>query len=112
MPDGPDRVSATAACPDVAELMLASENELPKQRLLAIRAHVRGCASCRKHLGDTQLAIDSFGEDLSGAPPSPADIDASSVRHDTFHRRLRVEQREFVQPEVAASARSLPSGRA
>lgn len=102
----PDRAAPIADCPDTAELLLASEGELPKRRLAAVREHVRRCATCRDRLGDTESAVDAYADDLAGAPASPPEIDASLARSGAFRSALLAEASE---PCVKREASSWPA---
>jgi hypothetical protein len=86
-----DRPLVSADCPDVAELLLASEGELSKRRLESVREHVRRCARCRERLGDTSSLIGAYGDVVMDAPPTPTEIDEADARYERFRTRLREE---------------------
>jgi hypothetical protein len=86
-----DRPLVSADCPDVAELLLASEGELSKRRLESVREHVRRCARCRERLGDTSSLIGAYGDVVIDAPPTPTEIDEADARYERFRTRLREE---------------------
>lgn len=75
-------------CPELGLLLLASEGGLPARQLVAVREHLRQCASCRERLGEAARLIDDFASD---AIPLPAPTDASANPYDTFRERLRLE---------------------
>jgi hypothetical protein len=104
-----ERALSGADCPDVAELELASEGELPKRRLESVREHVRRCARCRERLGEASNVIAAYGEVICDAPPTPAEIDAADARYDRFRARLREEAaqpqaRPRLRPAVVATS--------
>jgi hypothetical protein len=94
----PDRVHPDSPCPDLADLLLASEGELPKRRQTEVAAHLRQCAACREQLGSVGLAMREYQD----AEPrsSAAFADATADRLDQFRTRLQQERRAQVAREI------------
>jgi hypothetical protein len=91
----PDSRDAPAPCPDLADLLLASEGELPKRRQAEVTAHLRQCAACRDQLGGVGLALREY-QDATGASDATSrasEADASAERLDVFRDRLQDERR-------------------
>jgi hypothetical protein len=87
----PDRVSVESPCPDLADLLLASEGELPRKRQAEVVLHLRRCAACREQLGNVGLAMREYQDAMPA--PSAAATDAATVRQDLFRTRVQQEQR-------------------
>ena len=56
----PDRAPSESPCPDLADLLLASEGELPRKRQAEVALHLRRCAACREQLGGAGLAMREY----------------------------------------------------
>jgi hypothetical protein len=91
----PERLPAASPCPDLADLLLASEGELPRRRQTEVTSHLRLCATCRDQLGNAGLAIREYQDALPGphATPTGAEADTRVERLDHFRLRLKQEQR-------------------
>jgi hypothetical protein len=91
----PDPRDATAPCPDLADLLLASEGELSKRRQAEVSAHLRLCPACREQLGSVGLALREYQDAVADANATTraADADASADRLDVFRDRLQDERR-------------------
>jgi len=96
-----DRLRTNSQCPDLADLLLATDKELPKRRQNEIDAHLRSCALCRDRVGDAILAIREYRDSASEAP-----ILAPTERlFADFRERLQQEQRARLRREVRIPTR-------
>jgi len=101
----PDRLRTGSPCPDLADLLLASEGELPKRRQLEIAAHVDQCATCRETLGAAGLAIREYQDAEQNPQAAAAATVATAARVNRFRTRLRQEKRDQVTREVRLPVR-------
>lgn len=91
----PEPRDATAPCPDLAELLMASEGELSKRRQSEVSAHLRLCPACREQLGSVGLALREYQDAVTNANATTraAEADASADRLEVFRDRLQDERR-------------------
>lgn len=90
----PDRSHPESPCPDLADLLLASEGELPKRRQTEVTAHLRSCARCREQLGSVGLAMREYQDAETKPHVAGTASEVAAERLDLFRSRLRHEQRE------------------
>jgi hypothetical protein len=79
-----DIATPPTACPELPDLVLAVDEELPGDQLQTIRAHLRSCSTCREIATDIRLAV-------SALRPSQAELQGATVRYDLFRKRLDAE---------------------
>ncbi len=103
MPEDP---RADSPCPELADLILASEGELPKRRQREVSEHVRHCSTCREALGGADRSLAEFEDALNTPQRIAAEATAAAARTAEFRVRLHDEQRTTAAKASRLSFRS------
>ncbi len=90
MPEDP---RADSPCPELAELILASEGEVPKRRQRELSDHIRSCPTCRADLGNAGRALSEYQDAHETPELRAAEATAAADRMAEFRLRLHDEQR-------------------
>jgi hypothetical protein len=102
----PETARADSPCPQLAELILASEGELPKRRQHEVSTHIRHCPTCRETLGRADRCLAEFQDAHETPQLRAAEAVAAAERANDFRTRLRQEQRVQLAHQTRFPVRS------